>query len=50
MKIGMKAVLVKTGKFQAGDDLMLPLPTTVQDNFSDAVDWIEANLQNITDE
>uniref|UniRef100_A0A1B0C946 Phospholysine phosphohistidine inorganic pyrophosphate phosphatase n=1 Tax=Lutzomyia longipalpis TaxID=7200 RepID=A0A1B0C946_LUTLO len=43
MKLGMKGILVKTGKYLP-DTECSPPPTTVLDNFAAAVDWIEENL------
>lgn len=39
MSIGMKAILVKTGKYIPGLQIDPP-PTIVLPNFADAVDWI----------
>lgn len=39
MHIGMKGILVRTGKFRA-DIVVDPPPTVTVDNFSAAVDWL----------
>ncbi|XP_055707625.1 haloacid dehalogenase-like hydrolase domain-containing protein 2 [Phlebotomus papatasi] len=45
MKLGMKGLLVKTGKYLP-NTTSNPPPTATLDNFAAAVDWIEANLKN----
>ena len=38
---GLKAILVRTGKYRPGDEQMSKIaPTAVCDNFSQAVDYI----------
>lgn len=39
MKLGMKAVQVKTGKYLP-EVVAVPAPTKLVDNFAKAVDWI----------
>lgn len=43
MRIGMKGVLVKTGKYLPTVSID-PAPTVVLENFSEAVDWIASQL------
>ncbi|CEM01796.1 unnamed protein product [Vitrella brassicaformis CCMP3155] len=41
---GLRGILVKTGKYRAGDEAKLdPQPTAVVDNFAKAVEWIESH-------
>ncbi|CAD6996849.1 haloacid dehalogenase-like hydrolase domain-containing protein 2 [Ceratitis capitata] len=45
MKLGLKGIQVKTGKYLA-DVMITPPPTVVVENFSEAVDWLIAkNLE-----
>ncbi|XP_059159275.1 haloacid dehalogenase-like hydrolase domain-containing protein 2 isoform X2 [Physella acuta] len=45
--VGMVGILVKTGKYRAGDESKInPAPYRVADNFSQAVDYIEELLQS----
>lgn len=39
MQIGMKGILVRTGKFRS-DVVVNPPPTVTVDNFAAAVDWL----------
>lgn len=43
MAVGMKGILVKTGKYLPGAENIQPSPTAVVDNFSQAVDLILEN-------
>jgi ribonucleotide monophosphatase NagD (HAD superfamily) len=41
MKAGLAGVLVRTGKYQPGDEKQVdPRPTAVADDLAAAVDWI----------
>ena len=43
MAVGMRALLVRTGKYVAGAEALVDTPpTAVMDDISDAVDWILA--------
>ena len=44
MAIGMKAILVKTGKYLPSVSIDPP-PTVVLENFAEAVEWIAKQLQ-----
>lgn len=44
MAIGMKAILVKTGKYLPSVSIDPP-PTVVLENFAEAVEWISQQLQ-----
>lgn len=44
MNVGMKGILVKTGKYLPSV-VVDPPPTATLENFSAAVDWIEEELK-----
>ena len=45
MQAGISGILVKTGKYRAGDETSIePSPDFVADNFSQAVDYIISQL------
>lgn len=45
MEIGMKGILVKTGKYRS--DITAPQPIKIADNFSSAVEFLIDNNFNI---
>ena len=45
MRAGLQGCLVKTGKYQSGDELKItPSPTFVAENITDAIEWALKNI------